>query len=377
MASVTFWLESALHSGHSPRAVYSARSWCWDTMAGAFKTLTDDFKAAAPQLGPTLEAALRKYGVHEDIITAFRCKRIKSRTVFIALDRTVECLTERFAHKRELAQLIAAWEESKIQSETKNKVDAVTRAHGEPISHLPAEWRSIMKGFKQKHGANIPEYYLPSQSYYEAFEEKVNEGRLRPVALAQVVSLEGEEAQERTKPEQPKQLHVTLDANLTVQTCRRYLSSMPSSVGELRWKHWVMTHIWLLAKMRQPSRPINADLDEKTWNNFPEGPLRREIFNFRREIEGFGEMVGPDWSHRLEYEFQLRQEALGLIRDQGVSIRQALWAGYANPQHRMKHWITFLTVANSRSESSQALKDEVALLRKEVVALRSQRSRSP
>ena len=37
----------------------------------------------------------------------------------------------------------------------------------------------------------------------------------------------------------------------------------------------------------------------------------------------------------------------------------------------------FLTVANSRSQSSQSLKDEIALLRKELVALHSQRSRSP
>ena len=65
-------------------------------------------------------------------------------------------------------------------------------------------------------------------------------------------------------------------------------------------------------------------------------------------------MVGLDWNHCLEYEFQLRNR---LIRDQGVSIQQALWAGYADPQHRMKHWITYLS--------------------KEVVALRSQRSRSP
>ena len=68
----------------------------------------------------------------------------------------------------------------------------------------------------------------------------------------------------------------------------------------------------------------------------------------------------------------MRKEELRVIEDQGVSIRQALWAAYADPQHRMKHWITFLTVANLRSQPSQALMDEVALL----VALRSQRSRS-
>ena len=148
-----------------------------------------------------------------------------------------------YAHKRELAELIAAWEESKIQSETKNKVDAVARAHGEPISHVPADWESIMKGFKQKHGANTPEYYFPSQSYFEAFDEKVNEGRLCPETLAQVVSLEEEDALQRTKPEKPKQLHLTLDANLTVQTRRRYLSSVPSSIEELRKKYWVMTRV--------------------------------------------------------------------------------------------------------------------------------------
>ena len=258
------------------------------------------------------------------------------RRFFVALDQTVEGLTDTlkeafgvdpskgFAHKRELAQLIAAWEESKVQCETKTKVDAVARAHGEPISHLPADWESIMKGYKQKHGANIPEYYLPSQSYFEAFEENLNEGRLRPETLAQVVSVEEEEAQERTKPEQPKQLHLTLDANLTVQTRRRYLSCMPVTVEDLRRKYWVMTHMWQLAKMRQPSRPMYADLDEKTWNNFLEELLNRENFNFRREIEGSGEMVGPDWNHCLEYEFQLRKEALRLIRDQGVSIQSGV-----------------------------------------------------
>ena len=65
-----------------------------------------------------------------------------------------------------------------------------------------------------------------------------------------------------------------------------------------------MTHMWLLAKMRQPSRAMYADLDERTWTTFLEELLNRENFNFRREIEGSGEMVGPDWNHCLEYEFQ-------------------------------------------------------------------------
>ena len=213
-SSATLRLESAFFLvpflACRPLAAYAVRSG----IMAYFTTFSDAAKAAVPQLEPTLEAALRKYDVDEDIITGFRCNRIKSQAVFVALDRTMDGLTDTlkeafgvdpskgFAHKHELAQLIAAWEESKVQCETKTKVDAVSRSHGEPTSHLPADWQSIMKGFKQKHGANIPEYYLPSQSYFEAFEEKVNEGRLRPETLAQVVSVEEEEAQERTKPEQ-------------------------------------------------------------------------------------------------------------------------------------------------------------------------------
>ena len=48
-------------------------------------------------------------------------------------------------------------------------------------------------------------------------------------------------------------------------------------------KYWVMTHMWLLAKIPQPSRPIFADLDETTWNNLLEELLNSENFNFRRE----------------------------------------------------------------------------------------------
>ena len=52
-------------------------------------------------------------------------------------------------------------------------------------------------------------------------------------------------------------------------------------------------------------------------------------------------MVCPDWNHCLEYEFQLRKEALGQIRDQDESvIQRALWAAHAGPQHRMKLWIS-------------------------------------
>ena len=157
-----------------------------------------------------------------------------------------------------------------------------------------------------------------------------------------MVSLEEEEAQERVKPEQPNQLHLTLDANLRVQTRRRYLSSMPRTVEELRKKYWVMTHMWLLAKMRQPSRAMYADLDEKNMEHLSGGATEQGKLQLPARDERWLVQTGTTC---LEYEFQLRKEACLLIREQSLPIQQALWAAYNDPQHRMKIWITFLTVA--------------------------------
>ena len=253
---------------------------------------------------------------------------------------------------------------------------------GNQVSYLPSEWVKILKAFRDKYGQRIPEYYLPAQCYFETFEEKVNEGRIRAETLAQVISLEEEEAQERSKPEHPKQLHLTLEANLTLQTRRRFISQMPVSVEQLRTKYQVLSNMWLLAKLRQPGRALYRDLDERTWPLLLEELLNRKNFAFQRQLENSEVMVGPDWNHCLEYEYQIRKEALRRTEEDGMAIGAALWATYNCPQHRMEHWITFLTVANARSEKERqtkntALENKVSSLEKQLANLRNNRSRSP
>ena len=83
-----------------------------------------------------------------------------------------------------------------------------------------------------------------------------------------------------------------------------------------------------------------------------------------------------------EYEFQIRKDALRRAEEDGLAIGAALWATYNCPQHRMEHWITFLTVANARSEKDKqikhtALENKVSSLEKQLANLRNNRSRSP
>ena len=104
-----------------------------------------------------------------------------------------------------------------------------------------------------------------------------------------------------------------------------------------------------------------------------------------REVAG-SKMIVPEWAQCLEYDFQLRKEALRLVREEGQSIEKAFWGAYHNPHHRIEHWLTLLTIANSgatKSSSSssslnpadqrlQKMEQKVAELQRSL-----QRSRSP
>ena len=358
---------------------------------------TDEIKAKFQPLEPAFENLLRSSNVHEDVINALRMEEISDREMFISLDPTEEGLAksardafgidpdQNFAHKKELAKLKKTWSQAKLQSEAKQKVDAVARAHGEPITMLACDWVSSKNQFKSKYGMQIHETRLPAQSYFEAYEEKLQDGLLYPETLAQVISLAEENKQKSLKPEMSRQMGLHLDNTLTIQTKRRFISSMPATIEELRNKYQVMTHMWLLAQMRQPTRLIYSDLKESTFTKLVDELLSEKNFLPEREIAGC-KMVVPEWAHCLEYEFQTRKEALRLVREEGPSIEKALWAAYQNPHHRIEHWLTLLSNANSgvtksssSSSSSNPADQRLQKIERKFAELERslQRSRSP
>ena len=71
-------------------------------------------------------------------------------------------------------------------------------------------------------------------------------------------------------------------------------------------------------------------------------------FLCERRIQGGQTIVAPDWNACLEYEFQLRKQAFKLIREAYRPIGAALQLAYLDPQHRMTHWVSLLSLANTR-----------------------------
>ena len=277
----------------------------------SFISFTAEEVANAPRLEPSLEGLLLSANVKPQIVDAFRVQEVTSVNLMVALDSTegrlkktckqafgIDTETGDFAHKREWAKLHMVWKQARITCDSKARVDAVKRAHGERVSFLATDWVSSLREFKSQRG-KIQDNELPAHSYFEAFEESLHDGTVQAETLSHVVSIAEEQKQRAGRPEPPKQLGLHLDSTLTVQTKRRYMSSMPANTEALRTKYEVLTNLWLLAQSRQPGRKMYADFTENTWPKFLKELLNEDNFGLQRDVQG-EVWATPAWTHCLE-----------------------------------------------------------------------------
>ena len=321
-------------------------------------TLSDDQKASLMDLEPAFEHLLRDVGLEENTILALRHCRIKDRETFtgladapeelrsIASDLGIDLTSGGMPHKREFSKVLMAWKRTKVQTEVKTSTEALQRQHGEPVRMLPEDWTSVIVKFKSKYGSNLQEEELPAQAYFEEFQEKLAAGMLQAEPLDQVISQAEAEEQDRKKPDPPRQYGMHLNATLTIQTRRRYTSSRPKNLEELRQKYDVLSNCWLLGQQRQPGRALYSDVDSNTFPRILKELLGKNNFSLQKELEG-QPLVAPPWGHCLSYEYELRREAYKRCWEQCMGFNAAWWGTYADTEHRMLHWLQLVSLANS------------------------------
>ena len=158
--------------------------------------------------------------------------------------------------------------------------------------------RVTVKPFDETTLPSVHDLMVPSQSYFESFEERLRDGRLK-------ADTSPAKRNHRSTCSLTNQLDSTVDINLTKQTRKRCISTMPSDTKERCKKYCVMTHLWLLAQVRQPGRNLYGDLTLATFRSFLDELLSEDNSAMNKEINGVIH-TAPLWSHCLQYEFQLR-----------------------------------------------------------------------
>ena len=79
--------------------------------------------------------------------------------------------------------------------------------------------------------------------------------------------------------------------------------------------------MWLLSQMKQPGRHLFADLTDRPFSDILEEILSENMFMLQHEVAGMPSVV-PRWEHCVEYEYQLRKEAIRLILYSSSSLER-------------------------------------------------------
>ena len=217
-------------------------------------TFTPEDIAVAPELEPALESLLRSLKVRDSVTTAMRVNEILDHSVLsdLAQDEAKmrKCAAAfgidqsedaEFRHRRKMAKLLRAWRQAKTQNQVKIGVDAAAKVQGEPIAMLAMDKNSLTVQFKAKFGSDLCEEDLPAHSCFEEFEERLSEGSREAEHLREVVSQEEAEIQRKNKPDLMRQQGMHLDGRLTLQTRRRFSSTVHRTAqGEKK----VMENLW-------------------------------------------------------------------------------------------------------------------------------------
>ena len=234
---------------------------------------------ASDQLEPALESLLRSMKVNDSVINWMRVNEILDRAVFVDLaqdeDKMRKCTAAfgidqsdqaDFLRQSEMTKLLGAWRQARTQREVKLIVDATAKAHGEPVSMLAMDWNSLDDPIQSQIWCWTS---VQRKTCFEAFEELRSECKFEAERLSEVVSQEEADMQRRSKPDPARQYDMHLDGRLTLQARRRFKSTEPRDIEQLRAKYTVMENLWLLAQMHQPGRSIYNDLTPSTFSNVP------------------------------------------------------------------------------------------------------------
>ena len=220
--------------------------------------MTDEQVQNAKPLTPGLESLLRSVDLNESVIMAFRVQEVLDKELFVALDTTEEAHrktceeafginpSKSFLHKKRTGQSRQSLEG--CQSPCRRHRGQVRR--GRKGSRRTGLHVGPRLDFVVEFGEHLHDTVLPAQSYFESFEEKLSDGRLNAETLAQIVSVAEQDEQESKKAEPQRHMSLHLDGQLTIQTKRRFTSSMRANPEDLRLKKKVK-NCWLRASCRR------------------------------------------------------------------------------------------------------------------------------
>ena len=259
---------------------------------------SEEATAEAPSMDPSPEVLLRSVNLCEQLITAFR---VQEMTENFSSHLTLQKSHCARLVKKPLKSILPKVSRTNANMEKSPKLGTMPKCIATPSLNSTQLHAITESQYLCYVRTGRPLWFLSRQSsglnftiqrcQHRAFS-KVSKTARQTVNSA-LSNLHKLSAFESKKKQRHMCLH--LDGQLTTQTKRRFLSSMPDNAEELRVKYKIMTHCWLLAQMRQPGRHLYSDFTRMTFIDFLDELLSERNFLVDKTI-GDHRVVRKDWS---------------------------------------------------------------------------------
>ena len=250
-----------------------------------------------------------------------------------SLDPATEGLPAGEATRRRVsaAQVVDAWEASKIRVDEANRRNAEQRAGRLPMTILRSTHVAMRLAFEKTYGARADKEF-PAESYIEQRFEEVDQGDLKAESLKEAISRD-------EVSEDPTSAVMDTDGTVRIKRGKSEVR-MPSNSEELRRRIRVLGVTFVLAKLRHSNRAYLADASLEMWNDHCDYVLGDTVMNMKTSSADGKLIHRPDWKQVLIYEFEIRKQMTRLVLYEGMTIATALKAARKDTEIKETFFVT-------------------------------------
>ena len=250
-------------------------------------------------------------------------------------------------HRALTAKIVATWTSARHHSDREQKEQAEQRAIDMP-KHLPKGKHLAMQKIYTSVHKKLPASELPAPSYLDWRLDQIESGELAAESLAEVINKDEAPAEEWA------------NARIGGDGSFRFVRSRgkgraPTGPEELRRKVKLMAVAWEMVRLNFADRGYLQGLSSEDWSSHVDYILGDQIHGAKISDSTKTITYSPPWNIVLEYEFRVRQNALELVNDGGISLAKALVAARKDTDLRQQHFITPISLSAGAEAAKSAV----------------------
>ena len=242
------------------------------------------------------------------------------------------------AARSKVAAIVCAFEAARDFMEQETKLRAEQKVLGTPRTVSAADKTLMRKAVETAYGS-IPDKECPSPEYLATKLEEIEDGEYIASPLDQITS-----RSETTGLD----IETSMDASGHLRVVRKKArGKMPVDTEEYRTKLRVEANTWLMIQSKMRSKPFLQGLSPNSWGKFADFILGDRVATLKVPCPATGTMqpVSPAWHIVLHYEQKLRESAFRLVRDDRLTLDDALKAVTRDAELKELHFTGILAIA--------------------------------